>query len=176
MRLLSFWIGNEISHSELGRQLGIGYKTVARYLDLFEKTFILFNLRGFSRNLRKEVTKKSKYFFLIWEFAMPSSPILIPLSYGMTSEGYGKTFSRSNVSNIKPMSHSLVIIIFGGHGISKKWIGWKNARENYIEPPLTNEDDHMVKKTNPKDSFLVKGHTRENEKRRDLLGVRSWSA
>ena len=39
------------------------YKTVARYLDLFEKSFILFNLRGFSRNLRKEVTRKSKYFF-----------------------------------------------------------------------------------------------------------------
>lgn len=64
LRLLAFQIGNEVSLSELGRQLGLDYKTVERYLDLFEKSFIVYNLRGFSRNLRKEITKKSKYYFL----------------------------------------------------------------------------------------------------------------
>lgn len=64
LRLLAFQIGSEVSLSELGRQLEIDNKTVARYLDLFEKSFILFNLRGLSRNLRKEITKKSKYYFL----------------------------------------------------------------------------------------------------------------
>lgn len=63
LRLLAFQIGNEVSLSELGRQLEIDNKTVARYLDLFEKSFVLYNLRGFSRNLRKEITKKSKYYF-----------------------------------------------------------------------------------------------------------------
>lgn len=63
LRLLSFQIGSEVSFSELGKQLGIDYKTVARYLDILEKSFVLYNLRGFSRNLRKEVTKKSKYYF-----------------------------------------------------------------------------------------------------------------
>lgn len=64
LRLLAFQIGGEVSLSELGQKLGIDYKTVARYLDLLEKTFVLYNLRGFSRNLRNEVTKKSKYYFL----------------------------------------------------------------------------------------------------------------
>lgn len=64
LRLLAFQVGNEVSLSELGRQLGLDYKTVERYLDLFEKSFIIYNLRGFSRNLRKEITKKSKYYFL----------------------------------------------------------------------------------------------------------------
>ncbi len=63
LRLLAFQVGNEVSLSELGTKLGIDYKTVARYLDLLEKSFVLFNLRGFSRNLRKEVTRKSKYYF-----------------------------------------------------------------------------------------------------------------
>jgi predicted AAA+ superfamily ATPase len=63
LRLLAFQIGGEVSLSELGRQLGIDYKTVARYLDLFEKSFVIFNVRGFSRNLRSEMTKKSKYYF-----------------------------------------------------------------------------------------------------------------
>jgi predicted AAA+ superfamily ATPase len=37
--------------------------TVARYLDLLEKSFVIINIRGFSRNLRKEVTKTSRYYF-----------------------------------------------------------------------------------------------------------------
>jgi uncharacterized protein len=63
LRLLAYQIGNEVSLSELGQQLGIDTKTVARYLDLFEKAFVVYNLRGFSKNLRKEITKKSKYYF-----------------------------------------------------------------------------------------------------------------
>ena len=63
LRLLAFQVGNEVSLSELGRQLAIDSKTVARYLDLLEKSFVLFNLRGYAKNLRKEVTKKSKYYF-----------------------------------------------------------------------------------------------------------------
>jgi len=64
LRLLAFQVGSEVSLSELGRQLGLDYKTVARYLDLFEKSFVIYNLRGYSKNLRKEITKKSKYYFL----------------------------------------------------------------------------------------------------------------
>ncbi len=64
LRLVSFQIGSEVSLNELGRQLGVDTKTVSRYLDLLEKSFVLRNLRGYSRNLRKEITKKSKYFFL----------------------------------------------------------------------------------------------------------------
>jgi len=63
LRLLAFQIGNEVSLTELGRQLAIDQKTVARYLDILEKSFVLYNLRGFSRNLRKEISKKSKYYF-----------------------------------------------------------------------------------------------------------------
>ena len=59
LRLLSFQVGSEVSLSELAKQLALDYKTVARYLDLFEKSFIIYNLRGFSRNLRKEITQKS---------------------------------------------------------------------------------------------------------------------
>ncbi len=64
LRLIAYQVGGEVSLSELGRQLGIDTKTVGRYLDLFEKSFIIFNLRGYSRNLRNEITNKSKYYFL----------------------------------------------------------------------------------------------------------------
>ena len=63
LRLIAFQLGQEVSLTELATQLGIDYKTVGRYLDLLEKTFVIYNLRGFSRNLRKEITKKSKFYF-----------------------------------------------------------------------------------------------------------------
>lgn len=63
LTLLSFQIGREVSLSELGNSLGLHTDTVYRYLDLMEKSFIIVNIRGFSRNLRKEVTKTSRYYF-----------------------------------------------------------------------------------------------------------------
>jgi len=63
LKLLAFQIGNEVSLSELGSSLRIARQTVERYIDLLEKTFILKKLPGFSRNLRSEVTKTSRYFF-----------------------------------------------------------------------------------------------------------------
>lgn len=63
LRLLALQVGSEVSLTELGQSLMIDAKTVARYLDLLEKSFVIYNLRGFSRNLRKEITKKSKYYF-----------------------------------------------------------------------------------------------------------------
>lgn len=63
LRLLAFQIGSEVSLSELGRKLGLDYKTVDRYLDLLEKAFVIIRLSGFSRNLRNEINRKNKYYF-----------------------------------------------------------------------------------------------------------------
>lgn len=64
LQLLAFQIGKEVSLNELGRQLEINRKTVARYLDLLEKSFVIKSFMGFSRNLRKEITKNSRYYFI----------------------------------------------------------------------------------------------------------------
>jgi len=63
LKLLAFQIGSEVSLNELADKLDISRETVERYIDLLEKTFIIFRLKGFSRNLRKEVTKMNKIFF-----------------------------------------------------------------------------------------------------------------
>lgn len=63
LKLLAFQVGCEVSLSELGCQLGISKDTVDRYLDLLEKSFVIFRLGGFSRNLRKEISKNSKCYF-----------------------------------------------------------------------------------------------------------------
>ena len=63
LTLLSFQIGKEVALSELATQLALNRATVERYLDLLEQVFVLINIRGFSRNLRKEITKTSRYYF-----------------------------------------------------------------------------------------------------------------
>lgn len=63
LRLLAYQVGSLVSFTELGAQLGMSKETVARYLDLLEKAFVIYRLGGFSRNLRKEITKQSKYYF-----------------------------------------------------------------------------------------------------------------
>ena len=63
LKLLAFQIGQEISLSELGAQLGMSKDTVASYIDLLEQSYVLFRLTGFSRNLRKEVSKRDKIYF-----------------------------------------------------------------------------------------------------------------
>jgi predicted AAA+ superfamily ATPase len=63
LRLLAYQIGQEVSMAELATSLGLSRDTVERYLDLLEKVFVIFRVGGFSRNLRKEVTKNSRYYF-----------------------------------------------------------------------------------------------------------------
>lgn len=63
LNLLAYQIGKEVSLTELGAGLGLNRLTVERYLDLLEKTFVIFRIPGFSRNLRSEVTKTSRYYF-----------------------------------------------------------------------------------------------------------------
>lgn len=63
LRLIAFRVGSEISMESIGKDLDLNKSTVERYLDLLSKVFIIYNLRGFSRNLDNEITKKSKWYF-----------------------------------------------------------------------------------------------------------------
>jgi predicted AAA+ superfamily ATPase len=63
LALLAYQIGNQVSLSELAAQLSISVKTVARYLTLLEKIFVIFPMGTYSTNLRSELSKSKKYYF-----------------------------------------------------------------------------------------------------------------
>jgi len=63
LKLVAFQVGSELSFNEMANALAVDAKTVQGHLDLLEKAFVLYRLGGFSRNLRKEVTRKAKYYF-----------------------------------------------------------------------------------------------------------------
>lgn len=64
LQLIAFQVGREVSFPELASSLGMSRNTVERYLDLLEKAFVIQRLAGFSRNLRSEITKNCRYYFL----------------------------------------------------------------------------------------------------------------
>ena len=64
LELLARQIGQEVSYAELSQALGIDRRTVVTYVDLLEQCFIIFRLGAFSRNLRKEVAKSIKIYFV----------------------------------------------------------------------------------------------------------------
>lgn len=64
LQALALQIGSEVSYNELASIVGIDKKTVASYIQILEKAFVIFRLRPFSRNLRKELTKLRKIYFL----------------------------------------------------------------------------------------------------------------
>lgn len=63
LRLIAFQIGHEVSYHEIGKQLSMSKNTVEKYMDLLSKVFIIFKVEGFSRNLRKEISKSPRWYF-----------------------------------------------------------------------------------------------------------------
>ena len=63
LQALALQIGSEVSFNELGRLLGMNSQTVQRYVDLLEKSFVIFHLRSFCRNMRNELKKSRKIYF-----------------------------------------------------------------------------------------------------------------
>ncbi|MBK9255979.1 MAG: ATP-binding protein [Saprospiraceae bacterium] len=64
LKALAYQIGSQVSYHELGQLLGLAPQTVQKYLDLLEKSFVIFSLPSFSRNLRNEIKKSRKYYFI----------------------------------------------------------------------------------------------------------------
>lgn len=73
LKLLAFQIGQQVSLVELGAQLGMNKDTVASYIDLLEQSFVISRLKGFSRNLRREVSKQDKVYF--WDLGVRNTVI-----------------------------------------------------------------------------------------------------
>lgn len=63
LKAIALQLGSEVSYNELSRMLGVGVHTVKRYIELLEKSFIVFSLSSYSTNPRKEIAKGKKIYF-----------------------------------------------------------------------------------------------------------------
>jgi predicted AAA+ superfamily ATPase len=141
LQLLAFQLGSEVSITELGRQLAMSKNTVERYVDLLEKVFVIYRRFGFSRNLRKEITKNPRFYFfdngirnaLIGNF----SPLAIRNDLGELWENYIVTerhkkqeYTRQTTNAYFWRTYDKKEIDLVEEGKGELWgyeIKWKNA-------------------------------------------------
>ena len=63
LRALALQLGSEVSYNELAQLVGVDKNTVASYIDVLEKGYVIFRLSSFSRNLRNEIKTNQKIYF-----------------------------------------------------------------------------------------------------------------
>lgn len=73
LQALAFQIGNQVSYNEIGQLVGLDPKTVERYVDILEKSYVIFRLGSFSRNLRNELKSSRKIYF--WDLGIRNAVI-----------------------------------------------------------------------------------------------------
>lgn len=73
LKALAFQIGSLVSYNEVGQLVGVDSKTVERYVDILEKSYIIFRLGTFSRNLRNELKQSRKIYF--WDLGVRNAII-----------------------------------------------------------------------------------------------------
>ena len=73
VKALALQIGSQVSYNEIGMLVGLDPKTVERYVDILEKSFVIFRLGTFSRNLRNELKSSRKIYF--WDLGVRNAVI-----------------------------------------------------------------------------------------------------
>lgn len=73
LQALAYQIGSQVSYNEVGQLVGLDSKTVERYIDILEKSYIIFRLGSFSRNLRNELKSSRKIYF--WDLGIRNAVI-----------------------------------------------------------------------------------------------------
>ena len=73
LKALALQIGSQVSYNEIGNLIGLDTKTVEKYVDILEKSFIVFRLQSFSRNHRNELKASRKIYF--WDMGIRNAVI-----------------------------------------------------------------------------------------------------
>ena len=122
LRLIAFQIGNDVSVTELATGLGVNKNTVARYLDLLEKCYIIFSLQGFSRNLRKEITNSRRYFF--WDNGIRNA-IISNFNRIQLRDDIGRLWENYCISERMKRNHYL--------SLTKNYYFWRTYDQKEID-------------------------------------------
>ena len=64
LQALALQIGSEVNYNELSQLIGVNKITVQKYIDILEKGYIIFRINSFSRNIRNEIKRNRKIYFL----------------------------------------------------------------------------------------------------------------
>ena len=173
LQALALQVGSEVSFNELGRLLGLNSVTVQRYIDLLEKSYVIFHLRSFCRNVRSELKKSRKIYFcdngvrnaIIGDY----KPLALRTDTGalwenyliserMKHNAYNAFYGKSYFWRTQQQQEVDYIEDYDGvlHAYEFKWSGTKQPR--LTDTFMKNYPDHTFKVVN-RDNYLdfIKG-------------------
>lgn len=173
LQALALQVGSEVSFNELGRLLGLNSVTVQRYIDLLEKSYVIFHLRSFCRNVRSELKKSRKIYFcdngvrnaLIGDY----KPLALRTDTGalwenyliserMKHNAYNAFYGKSYFWRTQQQQEVDYIEDYDGvlHAYEFKWSGTRQPR--LTDTFMKNYPDHTFKVVN-RDNYLdfIKG-------------------
>jgi len=144
VKALALQLGSEVSFQEIGRLVGADSQTVERYIDLLEKTFVLFRLPSYSRNVRNEIKKGKKIYFhdngirnaiignfqpiysrsdagALWENYLVSERFKMLANKGINATGYfWRTSQQQEIDYIEEQNQKLLACEFKWNPSRKK--------------------------------------------------------
>ncbi len=125
LKLLSFQVGSEVSINELANKLHVKSETVETYIDLLEKSFVIFRLSAYSTNARKEVTKMSKIYF--WDNGIRNAVIGNYTSLTLRND-IGQLWENLMIAERMKMNYTMDLPIK-----SYFWRNYNQSEVDYIE-------------------------------------------
>jgi len=167
--LLAFQIGSLVSFNELSKNLGIDVKTVARYISLLKKSFVIFEVGSYSTNPRKELAKSKKYYF--WDLGIRNALIdqFLPLDSRADVGFLWENFLA--IERIKKNEYQgIVKEYYFWRNYEKAEIDWIEKKENTLlayEFKWIKKKDHTPK--NFKENYKIEATTIDRNNYLDFL-------
>ena len=152
LQALALQIGSEVSYNEIAQLVGVDKNTVNTYIDLLEKSFVVFRLNSFSKNIRNEIKANKKIYFYdtgvrnmvignfnalalrqdkgaLWEnFMMAERMKLLSYSQSLAKPYFWRTTTQQEVDYIETNADAVSAFEF-------KWASTKKAKlpKSFIE-------------------------------------------
>ncbi len=122
VKALALQLGSEVSFYELGQLTGADTHTVERYIDLLEKAYVLFRLPAYSRNVRNEIKKGKKIYFL---------------DNGIRNAVIGNFLSLGSRTDTGPLWENYLAAerrkLLANRGVSSKAYFWRTTQQQEID-------------------------------------------
>lgn len=154
LKALALQVGSEVSLNEIGQLVGSGSQTVERYIDLLKKSFVIFELPAYSRNVRNEIRKGKKMYFYdngirnavignfsqlsqrtdigaLWENFLISERLKVLSTHFISADRYfWRTIQQQEIDYIEEKQGKLAVFKFTWNPKAKKKIP-KTFTQNY---------------------------------------------
>ncbi|HNZ26577.1 MAG TPA: ATP-binding protein [Spirochaetota bacterium] len=122
LKALALQAGNEVSYTELAQIVGIDKKTIETYIEILEKSFIVYRLNPYSSNRRNELKRMRKIFF--WDTGIRNALINNLNSFDIRND-VGTLWENFAINEMIKNS--------ANDGISKNSYFWRNLQKQEID-------------------------------------------